>query len=315
MTSEVIHPKFHHFNLKTTRLEEMIDYYSVLVGAEVIHQDAVGAWLSNDEANHRIALLAFPNFTDDPEKETHTGLHHSAFEYAGFDELNASYLRLKKAGIEPEFCIDHGMTFSYYYADPDGNNIELQVDCFGDWEQVDRVDEDLGGVQDQPDRPVRRSGSRRRRPRGGDAVRRDPRQGLRGRIRARAAAGRRSGDVMKLCRFEIDGRLRPGVVEGEDVVDGERGERHPLENVRLLAPVRPRKFLAIGLNYADHVAESGMEPPEFPIFFNKQSTCVVGPADEVHMPRVSKLARLRGRARDRHRRALPPRPATSAPPR
>jgi catechol 2,3-dioxygenase len=133
MSNAVIHPKFHHFNLKTTRLQEMVDYYSVLVGAEVIHQDDVGAWLSNDEANHRIALLAFPGFSDDSEKETHTGLHHTAFEYAGFDELNASYLRLKEAGIEPGFCIDHGMTFSYYYADPDGNHVELQVDNFGDW--------------------------------------------------------------------------------------------------------------------------------------------------------------------------------------
>ena len=133
MSEAVIHPKFHHFNLKTTRLQEMIDYYAALVGAEVIFRDDVGAWLSNDEANHRIALLAFPDFADDPEKETHTGLHHSAFEYGTFDDLNSSYLRLKEAGIEPAFCIDHGMTFSYYYADPDGNHVELQVDNFGDW--------------------------------------------------------------------------------------------------------------------------------------------------------------------------------------
>jgi catechol 2,3-dioxygenase len=131
--SAVIHPEFHHFNLKTTRLEEMIDFYCELVGAEVIHQDAVGAWLSNDQANHRIALLAFPNFTDDPEKETRTGMHHSAFEYSSFEDLNASYLRLKEAGISPALCLDHGMTLSYYYADPDGNHVELQVDCFGDW--------------------------------------------------------------------------------------------------------------------------------------------------------------------------------------
>lgn len=129
----VIHPKFHHFNLKTTRLQEMIDWYSTLVGAEVLHQDAVGAWLSNDAANHRIALLAFPGFVDDPEKETRTGLHHSAFEYDGFEDLNASYLRLREAGIEPDLCLDHGMTFSYYYKDPDGNHVELQVDTFGDW--------------------------------------------------------------------------------------------------------------------------------------------------------------------------------------
>jgi catechol 2,3-dioxygenase-like lactoylglutathione lyase family enzyme len=132
-SAPVIRPAFHHVNLKTTRLQEMIDFYRELVGAEVIHQDAVGAWLSNDGANHRIALLAFPNFSDDPEKDAHTGMHHSAFEYPSFEELNASYLRLKEAGITPALCLDHGMTLSYYYADPDGNNVELQVDCFGDW--------------------------------------------------------------------------------------------------------------------------------------------------------------------------------------
>ncbi len=95
---------------------------------------------------------------------------------------------------------------------------------------------------------------------------------------------------MKICRFELDGRISEGIVEGERVVarDG-GGEGYALEQVRLLAPVLPRKFLAIGLNYADHIAESGMQAPEFPIFFNKQATCVVGPGDDVHMPRVSTL--------------------------
>jgi catechol 2,3-dioxygenase len=131
--TNVIRPTFHHVNLKTTRLQEMIDFYATLVGAEVMFQDEVGAWLSNDGANHRIALLAFPNFVDDPEKGTRTGMHHSAFEYPSFEELNASYLRLEEAGVVPALCLDHGMTLSYYYADPDGNNVELQVDCFGDW--------------------------------------------------------------------------------------------------------------------------------------------------------------------------------------
>jgi catechol 2,3-dioxygenase len=129
----VIHPKFHHVNLKTTRLQEMIDWYSTLVGAEVLHQYELGAWISNDEANHRIALLSFPDFVDDPEKDMRTGLHHTAFEYGSFEELNASYLRLKEEGLLPEFCMDHGMTFSYYYRDPDGNYVELQADVFGDW--------------------------------------------------------------------------------------------------------------------------------------------------------------------------------------
>jgi len=129
----VIAPRFHHVNLKTTRLDEMIGFYRTLVGADVVFRDQTGAWLSNDAANHRIALLDFPNFADDPEKDTHTGMHHSAFEYASFDDLNASYERLKAAGITPALCLDHGMTLSYYYADPDGNHVELQIDCFGEW--------------------------------------------------------------------------------------------------------------------------------------------------------------------------------------
>ena len=132
-TASVIHPKLHHVNLKTTRLQEMIDFYRTLVGAEVVFQFDGGAWLSNDGANHRVALLAFPNFVDDPEKDTRTGMHHSAFEYANFEELNSSYLRLKDEEIIPALCLDHGMTLSYYYADPDGNHVEMQVDCFGYW--------------------------------------------------------------------------------------------------------------------------------------------------------------------------------------
>jgi catechol 2,3-dioxygenase len=132
-TTTLIRPKIHHINLKTTRLPEMIDWYAEVVGTEVTFQDGTGAWLSNDEANHRIALLAFPGFVDDPEKETRTGMHHSAFEYASFEDLNSTYLRLRDTGIAPDVCLDHGMTLSYYYKDPDGNRLELQCDVFGDW--------------------------------------------------------------------------------------------------------------------------------------------------------------------------------------
>jgi 2-keto-4-pentenoate hydratase/2-oxohepta-3-ene-1,7-dioic acid hydratase in catechol pathway len=99
---------------------------------------------------------------------------------------------------------------------------------------------------------------------------------------------------MKLCRYEVEGRALYGAIEGDEVVERETGDRHQLAEVALLAPVKPRKYLAIGLNYADHVAESGMEAPEFPIFFNKQASCVVGPGADVHMPRVSSLLDYEG---------------------
>ena len=118
---------------------------------------------------------------------------------------------------------------------------------------------------------------------------------------------------MKLCRFaDAEGQAALGLVEGDEVVDlsgadapreparaldavGRQGleglvedaRRLPLADVRLLAPATPRKYLAIALNYADHIAEMGMEAPEVPVFFNKQVTCVVGPGADVHMPKVS----------------------------
>jgi 2-keto-4-pentenoate hydratase/2-oxohepta-3-ene-1,7-dioic acid hydratase in catechol pathway len=61
--------------------------------------------------------------------------------------------------------------------------------------------------------------------------------------------------------------------------------RHPLHAVALLAPVaRPPKILAIGLNYRDHVAETGREPPAHQLWFNKQSTCVIGPGAGIEVP-------------------------------
>jgi 2-keto-4-pentenoate hydratase/2-oxohepta-3-ene-1,7-dioic acid hydratase in catechol pathway len=122
---------------------------------------------------------------------------------------------------------------------------------------------------------------------------------------------------MKLVTFAHDGLTRLGAVIRNEVVDGsaapglprdmlgfleagrpaletlarliESGRgRIPLEAAHLRPPVpRPPKFLAIGLNYADHIAETGRERPEFPAFFNKQPTCVNGPYDPIHRPRVS----------------------------
>jgi|SRR6516164_6106040 catechol-2,3-dioxygenase len=71
----MIKPAFHHVNLKTTRLQEMIDWYGVVVGATVNSQSNNIAFISNDRTHHRIALLAIPGLRDDPEKIVHTGIH------------------------------------------------------------------------------------------------------------------------------------------------------------------------------------------------------------------------------------------------
>lgn len=133
--SDIRYAQFHHNNFFTTRLAEMRDWYGTVLGMRVTYEFPLAAWLTNDRANHRIALTSLPGLSDDPDKRYHARLHHQAFELESFDDLNATFVRLAAAGITPEACLDHGMTFSYYYSDPDGNYVELQSDNFGDWQQ------------------------------------------------------------------------------------------------------------------------------------------------------------------------------------
>ena len=122
---------------------------------------------------------------------------------------------------------------------------------------------------------------------------------------------------MKLVTFKYKDISRVGAIAGDTVVDGlaqknipqtmleflgagqsgldalqqlidSQQARIPLSEVKLLAPVpRPGKFLGIGLNYADHIAETALEKPEYPTFFTKQSSCVIADGDAIHLPKVS----------------------------
>jgi catechol-2,3-dioxygenase len=56
------------------------------------------------------------------------GLEHLAFTFESLAALLGTYARVKAEGIKPEFCVNHGPTISLYYADPDGNRTELQID-------------------------------------------------------------------------------------------------------------------------------------------------------------------------------------------
>ena len=61
-----------------------------------------------------------------------------------------------------------------------------------------------------------------------------------------------------------------------------------MADVKLMAPVlRPHKIICIGLNYRDHAVESGMDIPQFPTVFNKFSSSIIGPGDEIVLPKAS----------------------------
>ncbi len=118
---------------------------------------------------------------------------------------------------------------------------------------------------------------------------------------------------MKLLRFGAPGQERPGILDAhgairdlsgvvEDIA-GEVLSDAGLDRLRGIDPESlprvdgdPRlgpcvagvgKFLGIGLNYADHAAETGMDLPEEPIVFAKATSCIVGPNDDVQMPKTS----------------------------
>jgi catechol 2,3-dioxygenase len=138
-------PTLHHFGLKTSNLDAMVDWYGKVLGMKPIHRTSASArhgdsrwriaWVTNDEANHRISIMALPRLADDEQRSRHKGVHHIAFEYTTLDDLLATYARLKLLAIEPVCAADHGATTSFYYEDPDHNSIELMVDNFGDAEQ------------------------------------------------------------------------------------------------------------------------------------------------------------------------------------
>jgi catechol 2,3-dioxygenase len=65
----MIRPTLHHVTIKTTQLQAMIDWYGKAVGAAVNFQFPMGAWLSNDDANHRVSFLALPQYVDDAGKK------------------------------------------------------------------------------------------------------------------------------------------------------------------------------------------------------------------------------------------------------
>ncbi|GAA0576195.1 fumarylacetoacetate hydrolase family protein [Actinomadura livida] len=98
---------------------------------------------------------------------------------------------------------------------------------------------------------------------------------------------------MRIARFSTDDGMAFGVVEEDTVAAiaahpfGEltfTGQRFPLADVRLLAPILPSKVIAIGKNYAAHAAEMGGEAPAEPMLFAKPSTAVIGPGEAIMYP-------------------------------
>jgi catechol-2,3-dioxygenase len=117
-----------HVVMRTSNYEPMIDWYQKVLNASLTFGNEVVSFITYDEEHHRVAFIHIPDLKK-PDAGTH-GFDHCAFTYASMADLLANYSRLKQEGIEPFWCINHGPTTSMYYRDPDGNQVELQVENF-----------------------------------------------------------------------------------------------------------------------------------------------------------------------------------------
>ena len=92
---------------------------------------------------------------------------------------------------------------------------------------------------------------------------------------------------MKIVRFARAGRTLQGTLVGDEITVGK--EHFSLDSVRLLAPCVPTKIVCLGRNYADHAKELGNVVPERPMFFLKPPSAVIGPEDEIVLPKSPRV--------------------------
>jgi catechol-2,3-dioxygenase len=125
--------KLAHIVYRTRRFKEMLEWYKTVFDARIQYQNPALAFMTYDDEHHRLLLADMaviqPAGTETDNKGA-IGVDHVAYTYQSLNDLFGNYSRLKAVGIIPYWTIHHGITISMYYADPDGNQMEFQVDCF-----------------------------------------------------------------------------------------------------------------------------------------------------------------------------------------
>lgn len=155
--------KLAHVVLRTQHLKEMREWYVTVLDGKVMHEDPASAFITYDDEHHRIALANMGDLENPDQAEPvrpivkqekpapvtadtdifqalagpATGLFHIAFTYDTLPELLDTYERLAAAEIWPVLAMNHGVTTSMYYRDPEDNLVELQIDNFTTAEEAE----------------------------------------------------------------------------------------------------------------------------------------------------------------------------------
>jgi catechol-2,3-dioxygenase len=120
-----------HLVLNVTDVERSTAFYRDVVGFQVARYrpGGTGTFLTCGEVHHNLALFKAPQGAQ-PVQKGQVGLNHFAFKVDNYSALQAAHERLVEAGATIDHIVDHGMTRSVYFLDPDGIEMELYCNTF-----------------------------------------------------------------------------------------------------------------------------------------------------------------------------------------
>lgn len=125
-----------HLVLNVTDVERSTKFYRDVVGFQVARYrpDGTGAFLTCGVIHHNLALFKAPPGAQ-PYQKGHIGLNHFAFKIDSYAALQEAHTRLVSEGAAIDHIVDHGMTRSVYFLDPDGIMMELFCNTFATEEE------------------------------------------------------------------------------------------------------------------------------------------------------------------------------------
>lgn len=150
--------KLAHVVIRTPKFDESCAWWGKVLNASPSYKNEQLSFMTYDDEHHRIGIINMPHLKE--QDMGNAGAEHVAFTYDDLGKLLATYKRLRRDGIEPFWCINHGPTISMYFRDPDGTKVELQYDVFPTPEAVNEFfasgayEENFMGIIFDPDKMV-----------------------------------------------------------------------------------------------------------------------------------------------------------------
>lgn len=121
-----------HFGIRTTpeNFEKMVQWHLDFFVGRIFLRNEKAVFIAYGDEHHRLVIVNDPSHRPIEDRKTAATIYHIAFTINSLADLATRYEQKKVRGILPHWPVNHGISTSMYYSDPDGNEFELQVDNF-----------------------------------------------------------------------------------------------------------------------------------------------------------------------------------------